>query len=155
MRVYFPMIHNTLSIGVIPPIFFVALVHVIEQNLPTLFAVSVTRPETSQKRPTPAPTKKNVPNSNSPVLVLHLLLDVGQILRRNVPLQILGELLRGSFQVLLIILEYHRLIILAQVVREHVRAHQRLAALAQNVDGLLQKLDLRGTQNRGVCFSLL
>lgn len=46
--------HNTLSIGIIPPIFFIALVHMIKQDLPTLFTV--------------------------PVLVLHLLLNIGQIL---------------------------------------------------------------------------
>lgn len=90
--------------------------HVVQQNLPTLFTV--------------------------PVLVLYFLFNIGQILRRNITLQILGELLRGSFQVLLIILEDHRLIILPQIVRKHVGAHQRLATLAQDVDGLLQKLDL-------------
>lgn len=77
-----------------------------------------------------------------PILILHLLFYIHQVLLGDVPLEVLAEQLRRPLQVPLVILEYHRLVGFLQVVREHVRVHQRLPALAQYVDGLLQELHL-------------
>lgn len=79
---------------------------------------------------------------SSPVFILNLLLDVIQILARNVALKVLAELLSGRLQVLLVVLEDHRLVVLLQIIRKHICAHERLTTLAQNVNGLLQKLNL-------------
>jgi len=79
---------------------------------------------------------------NSPVFILHFLLNISQILGCNITFQILGQRLRCRLQVLLIILEYHGLIVLFQVIRKHVCVHESLAALAKYVDSLFQKLHL-------------
>lgn len=76
------------------------------------------------------------------ILVLDLLLDVSKVLAGDVPLEVLGERLGGGLQVALVVLEDHRLVVLAQVVREHVRIHQGLSALAEDVHCLLQELHL-------------
>lgn len=77
-----------------------------------------------------------------PVFVLNLLLDVIQVFARNVAFKVFAELLCSRLQVLLVVLEDHRLVVLLQIIRKHICAHKRLTALAQNVNGLLQKLNL-------------
>lgn len=76
------------------------------------------------------------------ILILDFLFDVGQVLTSDVPLEVLGERLGGGLEVALVVLEYHGLVVLAQVVREHVCVHQSLPALAQDVYRLLQELHL-------------
>lgn len=70
------------------------------------------------------------------------MLDVGQILAGNIPFQILGQLLRRRLKIALVPLKDQRLIVLTQIIRKHIGAHQRLPALAQNIDGLLKELHL-------------
>ena len=78
----------------------------------------------------------------SPVFVLHLLFDVGQVLAINVPLKVLGQLLRGSLQVSLVVLKDCRLVVLLQVVGKGVSVHQCPPTFAQGVQGFLQELNL-------------
>ena len=77
-----------------------------------------------------------------PVFILNFLLNIDQILGANVPLQILAEDLRRGFEVLLIVLEQLALIILLEVIREHVGEHEGSATLAQDVHCLLEELHL-------------
>lgn len=77
-----------------------------------------------------------------PVLVLYFLLDVSDVVTGYVALQVLGQLLGRVLEILLVLLEDDRLVGLLQVVGEAVGEHQRLSALAQHVDGLLEELHL-------------
>lgn len=79
---------------------------------------------------------------SSPVFILHFLLNISQVLGCNITFQILGQRLGCRLQILLIILEYHGLIVLLQVIRKHVCVHECLTALAKYVDSLFQKLHL-------------
>lgn len=81
--------------------------------------------------------------ARSPVFILHFLLNISQILGCNITFQILRQHLGCRLQVLLIILEYHGLIVLFQVICKHVRVHESLTALAKYVDSLFQKLHLQ------------
>lgn len=80
---------------------------------------------------------------SSPVLILHFLLNVRQIFRRYITLQVLGQGFRRRFQILLVLLEDQGLIILSKIVGKHVSAHECLTTLAENVHSFLQKLDLQ------------
>lgn len=81
-------------------------------------------------------------NRSVPVFVLYFLFDVGNIVAGYVALQILRQLLGRVLEVFLVFLEDDRLIRLLQIVGEAVGEHQRLSALAQHVDGLLEELHL-------------
>ena len=76
------------------------------------------------------------------MLVLHLLLDVHQALAINVALQIFRQLLRSSLKVSLVVLKDGRLVVLFEIVGEDIGVHQRSPALAEDVQGLLEELDL-------------
>lgn len=73
---------------------------------------------------------------------MNLLFDVGEILRRDVTLEVLGQSLGGTLQIPLVIFEDHRLVVLLQVVGKHIRVHERLPALAEDVNGPLEELHL-------------
>ena len=64
-----------------------------------------------------------------------------------VALEVLGELLGGEREVFLVLLEDEALVVAPQVEREHVRVHERAAALAEHIDRALQELHLQ--QRRG------
>jgi len=86
----------------------------VEQSFTTIFAVSV--------------------------FVLHFLLQRGQILFIQIALQKLAQLLRRYLQILLVILKNNSLVVLDEIVGENVSVHQGSATLAQDFDGLAQKL---------------
>lgn len=73
---------------------------------------------------------------------MDLLLDVCQVLLRDVPLEVLTEGLCGTLNVLLVVLEYYGLVVLPQVVGKDVGEHEGLSALTQDVHGLLEELNL-------------
>ena len=101
---------------ILPPVFVVPLMHVIQERLASPITVSI--------------------------LILNLLLDVDEVLLSYVPFQVFAEHLGRPFEVLLVVLEDDRLVRLLQVVGEDVRVHERLPALAEDVDGLPQELHL-------------
>lgn len=76
-----------------------------------------------------------------PILILHLLFNVNGIVRRDVALQITGQLFDRDLQVGLVVLEYDRVVVLLQVEGKCIRVHESLTAEAQNVDGLAKELD--------------
>lgn len=65
-----------------------------------------------------------------PIFILDFLLDIGQILAGDVAFKIFAQLFCCRFEIFLVVFENYRLIILLQVEREHIGAHQRLTALA-------------------------
>lgn len=75
-------------------------------------------------------------------LVLNFLPHIGQILRCNIFFQILGQIFGGPFQVFLICFEHQRMVVLAQVVGEHIGIDECLTALTQYVESFFQKLKL-------------
>ena len=77
-----------------------------------------------------------------PVLVLDLLLCVDGIVGGDLALQVARELLDGDLEVGLVVLEYDRVVVALEIEGERVRVHERLAAQAEHLDGLLEKLHL-------------
>ena len=116
----------SVGLDIQPPVLVISLLHVGQQNLPSTFTI----PEQRQISREP----KNV---KSPVLVLHLLLDVHQALAINVALQIFRQLLRSSLKVSLVVLKDSRLVVLLQIVGKGVRVHQCPPTFAQGVQGFL------------------
>lgn len=110
----------------------------IEQDCATFLTISVKR-----KTGSISVLIDSIDSNLLPIFILYFLFNISQILRCNITFQILGQFLCCRLQILLIILEYHGLIVLLQVIRKHVCVHQSLTTLAKYIDSLFKELYLQ------------
>ncbi len=76
------------------------------------------------------------------VLVLDLLFGVDRIVRRDLSLQVSGQLLDSYLQVGLVVFKNDRMVVFLEVEGERVRVHERLATQTKHLDSFLEELDL-------------
>jgi len=125
------------SFCIVPPILFISFVHMIEQDCATLLTISAISHILNSIQ------FYNEYHKIIPVFILYFLFNISQIFGCNITFQILGQLLCCRLQILLIILEYHGLIVLFQIIRKYVCVHESLTTLAEYIDSLFQELHLQ------------